>query len=48
MEQFQDFNLTFEYLNVYETRLLVVSAKVKDLFHKHKIKLFRPESVRFV
>ncbi|MDU0203977.1 hypothetical protein ACYEXS_35710 [Paenibacillus sp. MAH-36] len=48
MEKFRDFNLTFEYLNVYETRLLIVSAKVKELFQKHKIKLYRPEPVRFI
>jgi len=46
--QFQDFNLTFEYLNAYQTRLLIVSAEVKELFQKHKIKLLRPEPVRFI
>ncbi|KRF27639.1 hypothetical protein [Paenibacillus sp. Soil787] len=48
MEQFQDFNLTFEYLNAYRIPLLIVSAKVKELFQKHKIKLLRPEPVRFI
>ena len=48
MEQFRDFNLTFEYLNTYQIRLLIVSAKVKELFQKHKINLLRPEPVRFI
>lgn len=48
MEQFQDFNLTFEYLNAYQVRLLIVSSKVKELFQKHKIKLLRPEPVTFI
>ncbi|NOU72856.1 hypothetical protein GC098_15730 [Paenibacillus sp. LMG 31458] len=48
MERFQDFNLTFEYLDAYQNRLLIVSTKVKGIFQKHKIKLLRPEPVRFI
>ncbi|BFT72679.1 hypothetical protein [Paenibacillus sp. P36] len=48
VEKFQDFNLTFEYLNAYQNRLLIISTEVKEIFHNHKIKLLRPEPVRFI
>jgi hypothetical protein len=48
LEKFKDFNLTFEYLNAYNNRLPIVSAKVRKLFTTHKVKVFRFEPVRFI
>lgn len=48
IEKFKDFNLTCEYINAYEIRQLIVSAKVREMLLKHKIKVVRWEPVRFI
>lgn len=41
-----DFNLTKEYLNNYQEQMIVVSAKVKQIFNEHKIfARFRPVDI---
>ncbi|MBM7569525.1 hypothetical protein [Paenibacillus sacheonensis] len=48
LEKFKDFNFTFEYWDAYHIRQPIVSAKVRELFTKHKVRVFRYEPVRFI
>lgn len=42
-----DFNLTLERFDAYQSREVIVSAKVKELFDKHKIKVYDYEPIHF-
>jgi hypothetical protein len=44
----KDFNLTYEYLNAYRVRQLIVSSKVRDIFAKNKIKVNRFEPLKII
>ena len=46
LSEAKDFNLSFEYLNNFQEQSIIVSAKVKQIFTKHKIfARFRPVDI---
>ena len=46
LDNAKDFNLTYEHINNYRIRQIVVSAKVKKLFNEHRIRVrFTPVAI---
>lgn len=43
-----DFNFTYERFDAYRARDVIVSAKVKEAFDKHKIKVYDFEPIHFI